>query len=148
MNKEVIFSCRTRDKTTPYNKPRVYFTCHPKDFDETLKVICGYIHKTHDCAIFYTEDMTEEITEENNLIDLERMNLFVVPVVILSVIIGELCSYPVVIILRRSPSQSPNFEYQTQACTPGISYLWEEHRITLGLKPRFNTASASFFPLR
>lgn len=34
----------------------------------------------YDCAIYYTDDMTVELSHQNNLVDLERMNLFVIPV--------------------------------------------------------------------
>lgn len=80
MNKETVFQWKSKTQTDPKNKPRVYFTCHPDDFDRYFEKICNDIFKTHDCAIFYTEDMTEEITHENSLIDLERMNLFVMPI--------------------------------------------------------------------
>ena len=66
--------------SSPKDKPRVYFTCHPEDFERYFEKICEDIFKTHDCAIYYTEDMTADISNENNLVDLERMNLFVIPV--------------------------------------------------------------------
>lgn len=43
--------------------------------------ICGDIFTTHNCAVYYTEDMAAEIPEENRAADLERMNLFVIPVI-------------------------------------------------------------------
>ena len=80
MSKDVTFSCRTQDNSDPSGKPRVYFTCHPDDFDRTFDKICNDIFRSHSCAIYYTEDMNAELTSENNLVDLERMNLFVIPV--------------------------------------------------------------------
>lgn len=70
---------KTYGDSSPQGKPRVYFTCHPKDlrfFDE----ICESIFKTQDCAIYYTEDMTEPLPELYRDTDLGRMNLFVMPI--------------------------------------------------------------------
>lgn len=61
-------------------KTRVYFTCHPDDFEKCFKKICDDIFKTHDCAIYYTEDMCEAIAEDEKETDLGRNNLFVIPV--------------------------------------------------------------------
>ena len=75
-----MVSCRTKDGSSPEGKPKVYFTCHPDDFDRYFDKICEDIFKACDCAIYYTEDMTVPIEHENNLVDLERMNLVVMPV--------------------------------------------------------------------
>lgn len=80
MEREIVFSFRTRGDSSPKGKPRVYFTCHPADLEEYLKKVCGDIFKTQDCAVYFTEDMSAELTNENNLADLGRMNLFVIPV--------------------------------------------------------------------
>ena len=70
----------TKNKVDIDRKPRVYFTCHPGDFDKYFKRVCDDIFLTHDCAIYYTEDMTEAIAEEDKEIELGRNNLFVIPV--------------------------------------------------------------------
>ena len=75
-----IFSFKTRGGSSPKGKPRVYFTCHPEDFSRSFEKICDDILKTHDCAIYYTENMSAPITDENRDADLLQMNLFVVPV--------------------------------------------------------------------
>ena len=72
--------CRTKGNANPKGKPRVYFTCHPEDFERYFNKLCEDIFKTHDCAIFYTEDMTEVIQEQDKATDLESNNLFIVPV--------------------------------------------------------------------
>lgn len=54
---------KTCGNSSPQNKPRVYFTCHSDDFESYFNKICEDIFKTHDCAIYYTEDMTEIIPE-------------------------------------------------------------------------------------
>ena len=75
-----VMKVETKDKVEINKKPRVYFTCHPKDFNSCFKRICSDILRTHDCAIYYTEDMTEAIAEEYKQTDLGRNNLFVIPV--------------------------------------------------------------------
>ena len=70
----------TKNNVDIKDKPKVYFTCHPDDFEKTFKAICGDILKTHDCAVFYKEDMSDELPEETRETDLERMNLFVFPI--------------------------------------------------------------------
>ena len=75
-----VFSYKTRGNSRPENKPKVYFTCHPEDFNRYFEDICKDIHEANDCVIFYTEDMTSSLTDENTLVDLERMSLFVIPV--------------------------------------------------------------------
>ena len=74
------FLYKTRGNSSPERKPRVYFTCHPDDFSKHFEKICEDIFKTHDCAVFYTENMTEEIEEKYKESDLGQMNLFVIPV--------------------------------------------------------------------
>ncbi len=74
------FICKTRNEANPKGKPRVYFTCHPDDFSRHFEKICADIFKTHDCAIYYTQDFSEEIPEEDLETDLGQMNLFIVPV--------------------------------------------------------------------
>ena len=71
---------KTKGNSLPNKKPRVYFTCHPDDFDKSFDKICEDIFKTHDCAIYYTEDMTAAFDEANVDTDLGSMNLFVIPV--------------------------------------------------------------------
>lgn len=61
-------------------KQKVYFTCHPRDFDTCFEKLTGDILKTHDVAICYTESMTEPLTEDNRKYDIEQCNLVVVPV--------------------------------------------------------------------
>ena len=74
------FKVKSKNQNNISKKPRVYFTCHPDDFKKHFEEICEDIFATHDCAIYYTEDMSEVIDEENKETDLGRFNLFVVPV--------------------------------------------------------------------
>ena len=74
------FSCKTRGNADPKGKPRVYFCCHPEDFDRYFDKLCEDVFKTHDCAIYYTAEMTEPLDERDMDADLGQMNLLVVPV--------------------------------------------------------------------
>ena len=71
---------RTRGNSSPGGNPRVYFTCHPDDFERYFDKICEDIFKPHDCAVYYTENMTDIIPDEDKPTDLGSMNLFVMPV--------------------------------------------------------------------
>lgn len=75
-----VFKVKAKNRVDIDKKPRVYFTCHPDDFEKHFKKVCDDIFKTHNCAIYYTEDMTEVIAEDEKQVDLGRNNLFVVPV--------------------------------------------------------------------
>ena len=74
------FAYKTKGNASPAGKPRVYFTCHPADYARYLDKLCDDVFKTHDCAIYYTEDMTEPLDEDNLEADLGQMNLFIVSV--------------------------------------------------------------------
>jgi len=71
---------KTKGNAAPGGKPRVYFTCHPADFEKYFDKICDDIFATHQCAIYYTVDMTEAIPQADWETDLGSNNLFVVPV--------------------------------------------------------------------
>ena len=72
--------CRTNKNINPQGKPRVYFTCHPEDFDTYFDKVCQDIFSAHSCVIYYTEDMTASISEEDLSTDLGSNNVFVIPV--------------------------------------------------------------------
>lgn len=74
------FLCRTKGNSVAKGKPRVYFTCYSEDFERYFDKVCEDIFRTHDCAIYYTEDMNEPIADEDKPTELGQMNLFVVPV--------------------------------------------------------------------
>lgn len=61
-------------------KPRVYFTCHPDDFEHSFDKICDDIFKTQDCVIYYKENIDDVIADEDKETELGQMNLFVIPV--------------------------------------------------------------------
>ena len=74
------FLLKTKNEQNIKDKPRVYFTCHPDDFAPYFEKICKDIFKSHDCAIYYTENMSEDIPENERETDIGRANLMVVPV--------------------------------------------------------------------
>ena len=71
---------KTAGGASAQGKPRVYFTCHPDDFSRSFDKICEKLFEAQDCAVYYTPDMDFIIPEENRATDMERMNLFVIPV--------------------------------------------------------------------
>lgn len=77
---ESVFLFKTRDGSSPENKPKVYFTCHPDDYNLYFDMVCNDIFESQDCAIYYTADMTCELSDPNTHVDLERMHLFVIPI--------------------------------------------------------------------
>ena len=74
------FGLKVKNQSNIKDKPRVYFTCHPDDFERYFERVASDFFRTQDCAIYYTENMSEPLSEENLGLDLSRMNLFVVPV--------------------------------------------------------------------
>lgn len=71
---------KTKGNASPSGKPRMYFTCHPDDFEKCFDKISEDIFKTHDCAVYYTEDMNEKIKKEDLEIDIASNNLVIIPV--------------------------------------------------------------------
>ncbi|MBR4873862.1 MAG: tetratricopeptide repeat protein [Clostridia bacterium] len=74
------FSYQVKGNGDPKGRPRVYFTCHPDDFESYFEKIRDDLFKTHNCALYYTEDLTAPHDEAALDVDLGQMNLFVVPV--------------------------------------------------------------------
>ena len=72
--------CKTLGGGSPNGKPRVFFTCHPADFERSFEKICADIFAVQDCAIFYTPDMEYRIPQDNMELDIAAMNLIVIPV--------------------------------------------------------------------
>ena len=72
--------CKTLGGGSSNGKPRVFFTCHPADFERSFENICADIFATQNCAIFYTPDMEYCIPQEDMELDIAAMNLIVIPV--------------------------------------------------------------------
>jgi len=72
---------RTRGKDiSPQGKPRVFFCCHPEDFDIYFESVSQEILNLENCAIFYDEQPNgggDTAEWQSRLAD---MQLFVMPV--------------------------------------------------------------------
>lgn len=64
-------------KGDPQGKSRIWFTCHPADLAH-LDTICSLLWKSHDCVVYYTEDMSAPLEDMET--DIGSNNLLVVPV--------------------------------------------------------------------
>ena len=74
------FQFRTRGQQSPQGKQRVYFTCHPDDFEKYFEEIIKEILERQDCAVFFLEPNTQPKDVEDYELRLREMQLFVVPV--------------------------------------------------------------------
>ena len=74
------FQFRTRGQQSPQGKQRVYFTCHPDDFERFFEEIQKEILDRQDCAVFYLEPGIQPEDVEDYELRLREMQLFVVPV--------------------------------------------------------------------
>ena len=72
--------CKTKGNASPKGKPRVWFACHPADFEKYFEKVCAELFAAHDCAVYYTADMSCAIAEQDRDTDYGSNNLFVIPV--------------------------------------------------------------------
>ena len=70
----------TRGNASPKRKAKLFFTCHPADFDRSFERLTEDILREQDCAIYYTADMAEPISAEERELRLRSVKLFVIPV--------------------------------------------------------------------
>ena len=71
---------RTKGKSSPRGKSRVFFSCNPKDFERYFGTICDDIFKTQNCAIYYESDWKTPADVAELESQLREMQLFVVPI--------------------------------------------------------------------
>lgn len=72
------FEYLTRDKISPYGHQRVFFTCHPEDFDICFEEISKIVLKKFDCTIWYYR---EEPDDENEYaLRISEMQLLIIPI--------------------------------------------------------------------
>ncbi len=64
-------------KSSLQSKQKVYFTCHPEDFDKCFERISDQILSIEDCVIWYLPEGEEY---EEVTVDLDGMCLFVIPI--------------------------------------------------------------------
>lgn len=111
---------RTRGGSSPQGKPRVYFCCHPADFDPYFETISDEILEKQDCAVWYDRDPEADCNPESLSSDLTQMQLFVVPVTT-----RFLC--------RPSRARDVEFRLAMDACIPVLPLMQES-----GLEQLFN----------
>lgn len=76
----VNFQYKTRGQQSPQGKQRVYFTCHPEDFELYFEEVQKEILDRQDCAVFYLEPYaTSEQIEDYELM-LKEIQLIVIPI--------------------------------------------------------------------
>ena len=69
---------KTRGNSSPQGKQRVYFCCHPEDFDKYFEAVSDEILTKQNCAVWYVDEAVER--DEDFLADLKQMQLFIMPV--------------------------------------------------------------------
>lgn len=74
------FQYKTRGQQNPQGKQRVYFTCHPDDFEIYFEDIQKEILDQQDCAVFFLEPYTTSEEIDDYELCLCEMQLFVVPI--------------------------------------------------------------------
>ena len=74
----VQLTYKTRGNSSPQGKQRVYFCCHPADFDAFFPGISEEILAKQNCAVWYAQPDTPR--DEAFLDNLKEMQLFVMPV--------------------------------------------------------------------
>lgn len=79
MEKENHIQFKTRGDSTNQGKPRVYFCCHPDDFDMYFESVRNGILDKQNCAVYFY-DNASSIPEQERETDLLSMQLFVIPV--------------------------------------------------------------------
>ena len=73
------FLFKTKGNAQPRkDQPKVFFTCHPNDFDKYFNSVCQAVFKSHDCIIYYLENY--EKAESKRTQNFNQFNLFIVPV--------------------------------------------------------------------
>ena len=70
---------RTRGNSAPHGKPRVYFACHPADFERCFNSTVELLQRYNNCAVWY-EDAADLLPDEELRSQLEEMQLVVIPV--------------------------------------------------------------------
>lgn len=70
---------KTRASSTVRGKSKVYFCCHPDEFDKFFKQISDEILAVSNCSVWYNGDR-EGIKDEAFFADLLQMQMFVMPI--------------------------------------------------------------------
>lgn len=70
---------KTKGDSSPQGKSRVYFSCHPDDFDKCFEIISKDIFDSQNCAVYYESDRDTEANLEDLEARFSDMQLFVIP---------------------------------------------------------------------
>ncbi len=70
--------CKVPGNAGVQGKPRVFFCCHPADFDTFFAPLSEEIQQLQNCAIYYYDEAP--VSAEERHLDLKQMQLFVMPV--------------------------------------------------------------------
>lgn len=71
---------RTKDGSLPSRKPKVFFTCHPMDWETYFLPVCEELFQFCDCAVYYDDPLDPTPRDEEYDARLRRMHLLVIPV--------------------------------------------------------------------
>lgn len=71
--------CKTRKGVDPQGKSRVYFSCHPRDFERYFDTVTDDILLKENCAIYCFESEVQ-VTDEEMEDALDTMQLIVIPI--------------------------------------------------------------------
>lgn len=80
-NTKIDFKYITKGNSSPRDKDRVYFSCHPKDYIY-LDHIAELLFRNHNCAIYYYDYNGGEPDPEELRVRLAEMQLIVVPITV------------------------------------------------------------------
>ena len=59
-----VLAVRTRGDAPAQGKARVYFSCHPEDFEVSFPLIAEDVFRTQNCAIFYERSYDQPLREK------------------------------------------------------------------------------------
>lgn len=71
---------RTKDNSPPSGKPKVFFTCHPQDWDAWFLPVCEDLFQFCNCAVYYDDPENPSPRDNDYDARLRGMNLMVIPV--------------------------------------------------------------------
>jgi len=69
---------KTKHNLSPQGKAKVYFSCHPEDYEKCFETIADDILAIQDCSLWYCD--TNTVKDDDFFADLEQMQLFVMPI--------------------------------------------------------------------
>lgn len=71
---------RTKNGALPHGKPRVFFTCHPQDWQAQFFPVCEELFQFCDCAVYCRDPEDPQPLGPEDALSLRQMQLVVIPV--------------------------------------------------------------------